>query len=151
MCELPYFHAFLFCIFVKYVDQFFYDEFNCFYDEFNCFYDEFYCFYDEFHCFFPFSLVPGVFGNQQQQHLGMIKAMLSSAMVDNNNPNIQALAVKATSAFILLHDNEPNIQKNFADFLPQFLQVIFLLFIICAFVLDMNFCHFCRVMYVFDY
>lgn len=69
------------------------------------------------------SLVPGVFGNQQQQHLGMIKAMLTSSLADNGNPPVQALAVKATAAFILLHDNEPNIQKNFGDLLPQFLQV----------------------------
>ena len=70
-----------------------------------------------------FSIVPGVFGNQQQQHLNLIKAMLSSAIMDNSNPNIQALAVKATSSFILLNDNEQNIQKSFAEFLPQFLQV----------------------------
>lgn len=70
-----------------------------------------------------YSLVPGVFGNQQQQHLGMIKAMLTSSLADNGNPPVQALAVKATAAFILLHDNEPNIQKNFGDLLPQFLQV----------------------------
>ncbi|XP_071539871.1 importin-5 [Panulirus ornatus] len=71
-----------------------------------------------------FSLVPGVFGNQQQQHLGMIKAMLTSSLADSTNPPVQSLAVKATAAFILLHDNEPNIQKNFADLLPQFLQII---------------------------
>ncbi|KAG7160960.1 Importin-5-like 1 [Homarus americanus] len=70
------------------------------------------------------SLVPGVFGNQQQQHLGMIKAMLTTSLADSSNPPVQALAVKATAAFILLHDNEPNIQKNFADLLPQFLQII---------------------------
>lgn len=71
------------------------------------------------HC----SLVPGVFGNQQQQHLGMIKAMLTTSLADAANPTVQALAVKATAAFILLHDNEPNIQKSFADILPSFLQV----------------------------
>ncbi|KAK8747220.1 hypothetical protein OTU49_016688, partial [Cherax quadricarinatus] len=71
-----------------------------------------------------FSLVPGVFGNQQQQHLGMIKAMLTTSLADSTNPPVQALAVKGTAAFILLHDNEPNIQKNFADLLPQFLQII---------------------------
>lgn len=73
--------------------------------------------------YYQCSLVPGVFGNQQQQHLGMIKAMLTSSLADNGNPPVQALAVKATAAFILLHDNEPNIQKNFGDLLPQFLQV----------------------------
>lgn len=71
-----------------------------------------------------FSLVPGVFGNQQQQHLGMIKAMLTSSLADSGNPPVQALAVKATAAFILLHDNEPNIQRNFADLLQPFLQVL---------------------------
>lgn len=73
---------------------------------------------------FVTSLVPGVFGNQQQQHLGMIKAMLTSSLADSGNPPVQALAVKATAAFILLHDNEPNIQRNFADLLPPFLQVL---------------------------
>lgn len=80
-----------------------------------------------FWCCLVFSLVPGVFGNQQQQHLGMIKAMLTSSLADSGNPPVQALAVKATAAFILLHDNEPNIQRNFADLLQPFLQVLVIL------------------------
>lgn len=72
------------------------------------------------------SLAPGIFGNQQQQNLGLIKAMLTASLVDNSQPTIQALAVKATSAFVLLHDNEASIQKNFADLLPHLLRVSFL-------------------------
>ena len=69
-------------------------------------------------------MAPGVFGNQQQDHLDLIKSMLNAALVDTLHPSVQALAVKATSAFVLLHENEANIQKEFGDLLPNMLTVI---------------------------
>jgi len=71
-----------------------------------------------------FSLVPGAFGNQQAQHLHHIKSMLQSSLADAANFNVQVLGVKATAAFLLLHDSEMEIQKNFADLLPPLLTVI---------------------------
>ncbi|KAA0204007.1 hypothetical protein HAZT_HAZT011606 [Hyalella azteca] len=71
-----------------------------------------------------FSLVPGTFGNQQAQHLGMIRTMLLSSLNDTANPTVQALAVKATSSFLLLHDSEATIHKGFADLLPPMLNII---------------------------
>ena len=39
--------------------------------------------------FLYFSLVPGSFGNQQTQHLHMIKGMLQTSMNDSANFNVQ--------------------------------------------------------------
>lgn len=59
-----------------------------------------------------FGSVPGIFGNQQSQYLIVIKQMLQQCMADATYP-VRYQAVKSLSSFILLHDDDVPIQKNF--------------------------------------
>ena len=60
-----------------------------------------------------FGSVPGIFGNQQAQYLNVIKQMLQQCMADYTNYAVCFQAVKSLSSFILLHDDDIGIQKNF--------------------------------------
>ena len=60
-----------------------------------------------------FGSVPGIFGNQQSQYLTVIKQMLQQCMSDWPNYPVRFQAVKSLSSFILLHDDDLTIQKNF--------------------------------------
>ncbi|KAF6207377.1 hypothetical protein GE061_018618 [Apolygus lucorum] len=71
-----------------------------------------------------FSSVPGVFGNQQTQHLDLIKQMLHQSLMDQTSYTVRFQAVKAVSAFIMLHDKEDPIHKFFKDLLPPIMQVM---------------------------
>lgn len=71
-----------------------------------------------------FGSVPGIFGNQQSQYLSVIKQMLQQCMADWPNYTVRFQAAKSLSAFILLHDDEENIQKHFQ---VTFLQLILVL------------------------
>ncbi|XP_049800660.1 importin-5 [Schistocerca nitens] len=70
-----------------------------------------------------FSSVPGVFGNQQANYLELIKQMLQRSLMDTANYEVRFQAVRAVSAFIILHEKEIAIQKNFSDLLPAMIQV----------------------------
>nr|CAD7590239.1 unnamed protein product [Timema genevievae] len=70
-----------------------------------------------------FTSVPGVFGNQQANYLDIIKQMIQKALVDTTSYEVRFQAVRAVSAFILLHEKEIPIQKHFHDVLPGFMQV----------------------------
>nr|CAD7437675.1 unnamed protein product [Timema bartmani] len=69
-----------------------------------------------------FTSVPGVFGNQQANYLDIIKQMIQKALVDTTSYEVRFQAVRAVSAFILLHEKEIPIQKHFHDVLPGFMQ-----------------------------
>ena len=71
-----------------------------------------------------FGLVPGSFGNQQSNYIHMIQSMLLTSLNDSANPSVQFLAVKATTAFLLLHDSETQIHKSFSDLLSPMLNII---------------------------
>jgi len=43
-----------------------------------------------------FSIVPGIFGNQQNQHLDSIKQMLHSCLIDQSNAQVRFTATRAT-------------------------------------------------------
>ncbi|CAA9994529.1 unnamed protein product [Nesidiocoris tenuis] len=70
-----------------------------------------------------FASVPGVFGNQQTQHLDLIKQMLHQSLMDQTSYNVRFQAVRAVSAFIMLHDKEDPIHKFLKDLLQPMIQV----------------------------
>lgn len=71
-----------------------------------------------------FSSVPGIFANEQNQYLDVIKAMLLKYMASESDTEVRFQAVRALGQFILLHEKEPEIQKHFADLLPEALLII---------------------------
>ncbi|KAL6036883.1 hypothetical protein STEG23_035540 [Scotinomys teguina] len=66
---------------------------------------------------------PGIFGNQQQHYLDVIKRMLVQCMQDQEHPSIRTLSARATAAFILANEHNVALFKHFADLLPGFLQL----------------------------
>ncbi|XP_023570964.1 importin-5 [Octodon degus] len=73
------------------------------------------------HIFWNF---PGIFGNQQQHYLDVIKRMLAQCMQDQEHPSIRTLSARATAAFILANEHNVALFKHFADLLPGFLQAV---------------------------
>uniref|UniRef100_G3TGJ1 Importin 5 n=1 Tax=Loxodonta africana TaxID=9785 RepID=G3TGJ1_LOXAF len=73
------------------------------------------------HIFWNF---PGIFGNQQQHYLDVIKRMLVQCMQDQDHPSIRTLSARATAAFILANEHNVALFKHFADLLPGFLQAV---------------------------
>ncbi|XP_013772605.1 importin-5-like [Limulus polyphemus] len=71
-----------------------------------------------------FTAVPGIFGNQQNRYLDVIRQMLLQSLQDPTNLNVRLAAVKATTAFLVAHEKEHNIQKHFIDCLLPLLQVL---------------------------
>lgn len=71
------------------------------------------------HIFWNF---PGIFGNQQQHYMDVIKRMLVQCMQDQENPTIRTLAARAASAFVLANEHNVPLLKHFADLLPGILQ-----------------------------
>ncbi|XP_018581489.1 importin-5 [Scleropages formosus] len=73
------------------------------------------------HIFWNF---PGIFGNQQQHYLEVIKRMLVQCMQDQENLQIRTLAARATASFVLSNENNAGLLKHFADLLPGILQAV---------------------------
>uniref|UniRef100_A0A8C2NT17 TOG domain-containing protein n=1 Tax=Capra hircus TaxID=9925 RepID=A0A8C2NT17_CAPHI len=71
-----------------------------------------------------FRNFPGIFGNQQQHYLDVIKRMLVQCMQDQEHPSIRTLSARATAAFILANEHNVALFKHFADLLPGFLQAV---------------------------
>ncbi|KAJ1115929.1 hypothetical protein NDU88_004149 [Pleurodeles waltl] len=71
------------------------------------------------HIFWNF---PGIFGNQQQHYMDVIKRMLVQCMQDQENQTIRTLAARAASAFVLANEHNVPLLKHFADLLPGILQ-----------------------------
>ncbi|XP_069829044.1 importin-5 [Dendropsophus ebraccatus] len=73
------------------------------------------------HIFWNF---PGIFGNQQQHYLEVIKRMLVQCMQDQNNLGIRTLSARAAGAFVLANEHNVPLLKHFADLLPGILQSV---------------------------
>lgn len=73
------------------------------------------------HIFWNF---PGIFGNQQQHYLDVIKRMLVQCMQDQANPQIRMLASRAAASFVLANEGNTVLFKHFADLLPGILQSV---------------------------
>ncbi|CAH0556676.1 unnamed protein product [Brassicogethes aeneus] len=71
-----------------------------------------------------FTSVPGVFGNQQNNYLDLIKQMLMQSLQPTESYEVRFQAVRAVGAFILINDKETQILKHYADLLAPMLQVI---------------------------
>lgn len=71
-----------------------------------------------------FASVPGIFGNQQNHYLPVIKDMLMKYLDPSSSEDVRFQAVRAVVAFILLHDKEVEIQKAFSDLLPHVIMII---------------------------
>uniref|UniRef100_A0A670KFI1 Importin 5 n=1 Tax=Podarcis muralis TaxID=64176 RepID=A0A670KFI1_PODMU len=74
--------------------------------------------------YFPFRNFPGIFGNQQQHYLDVIKRMLVQCMQDQENPTIRTLSARAAAAFVLANEQNLPLLKHFADLLPGILQAV---------------------------
>lgn len=93
---------------------------------------------------------PGIFGNQQQHYMEVIKRMLVQCMQDQANPQvgldlafclaldracacllyvlfltcqIRTLAARAAASFVLTNERNTTLLKQFSDLLPGILQV----------------------------
>jgi len=69
-----------------------------------------------------FASVPGVFGNQEQQYIEVIKNMLASSLTDQNY-DVRFGAVKASCNYLLLHEKNTGLQKHFGDLLAPIMNV----------------------------
>ncbi|NWR59070.1 IPO5 protein, partial [Bucorvus abyssinicus] len=73
------------------------------------------------HIFWNF---PGIFGNQQQHYLEVIKRMLVQCMQDQEHPSIKTLSARAAAAFVLANEHNLPLLKHFSDLVPGILQVV---------------------------
>ncbi|XP_061548933.1 importin-5 [Phycodurus eques] len=73
------------------------------------------------HIFWNF---PGIFGNQQQHYMDVIKRMLVQCMQDQANPQIRTLAARAAASFVLSNEGNTALLKHFSDLLPGILQAV---------------------------
>lgn len=70
-----------------------------------------------------FASTPGIFGNQQNNYLDLIKQMLHASLSPNEPYEVRFQAVRAIGAFICINDKETQIIKHFGDLLPGMLAV----------------------------
>ncbi|RDD39148.1 Importin-5 [Trichoplax sp. H2] len=70
-----------------------------------------------------FRNFPTIFGNQQTHYLEVIKRMLFQCMSDTTNHKIAYLAVDATTAFLMVNDND-QLRRHFQDMVPPILTVV---------------------------
>ncbi|RWS30151.1 importin-5-like protein [Leptotrombidium deliense] len=70
--------------------------------------------------------VPGMFGNQQNRYLDVIRQMLIHCLSESptTNLDVRSAAVKATSSFILCHDQEKVIIKHMSDCVMPIIEII---------------------------
>ncbi|XP_060518606.1 importin-5 [Cylas formicarius] len=71
-----------------------------------------------------FTSVPGIFGNQQNNYLDLIKHMLLQSLQPSEAYEVRFQAVRAVGAFIVVNDKETQILKHFSDLLGPMLMVI---------------------------
>ncbi|XP_071084426.1 importin-5-like [Haliotis cracherodii] len=69
-----------------------------------------------------FTVVPGVFGNQQAHYIEVIKQMLGQSLLDREHAQVRFEAVKATTAFLNANDKEQGLLNHFRDLLPGVVQ-----------------------------
>ncbi|CAL8124033.1 unnamed protein product [Orchesella dallaii] len=70
-----------------------------------------------------FSLVPGIFGNQQTNYLDLIKQMFANTF-QCENESVRFHAGKAFACFITDHEKDDNVIKHFSELMPFFLQAM---------------------------
>ncbi len=70
-----------------------------------------------------FGSVPQVFGNQEAQYLDVIKRMLLTSLTDASSFDVRFVAVRAAVNFLLIHDKESSLQRQFSDLLAPVLTV----------------------------
>ena len=71
-----------------------------------------------------FTSVPGIFGNQQNNYLDLIKQMLHQSLNPSEPYEVRFQAVKAIGAFIMTNDKETQILKHFSDLLLPTLTIV---------------------------
>lgn len=71
-----------------------------------------------------FASVPGVFGNQQNNYLDLIKQMLMSSLASSEPYDVRFQAVRAVGSFLIIHDKETQVLKHFNDVLLPMLMVV---------------------------
>lgn len=71
-----------------------------------------------------FTSVPGVFGNEQNNYLDLIKQMMLQSLQPTEPFEVRFQAVRAVGAFIVVNDKETQILKHFGDLLGPMLQII---------------------------
>ena len=73
-----------------------------------------------------FAYVPGIFGNQQNKYLDVIRQMLLSCLLESpaTNLSVRTAAVKATSSFILAHADEKTIIKQLQECIAPIIQLV---------------------------
>ena len=72
---------------------------------------------------YRFSIVPGVYGNEQAKYLDIVKQMLTHSLQDKDHPQVWFEAVKATTAFLTTNCEDHAIVYHFKDLLPGVIQV----------------------------
>ncbi|KAK7090444.1 importin-5-like [Littorina saxatilis] len=69
-----------------------------------------------------FTMFPGIFGNQQNHYLDVIKQMLGQSLQTRNAPQVVYEAVRATTAFLVNNEKETHVQVHMKDLLPHIIQ-----------------------------
>lgn len=70
-----------------------------------------------------FSLIPGIFGNQQTNYLDYIKQMISQSFA-HTEYSVRFFAAKALANFITDHEKEEPILKHFHDLIGPYLKAM---------------------------
>lgn len=70
-----------------------------------------------------FSLIPGIFGNQQANYLDVIKQMLAHSF-QSETFSVRFLAAKAFACFITDHEKEESILKHFSELMPLYMKAM---------------------------
>jgi hypothetical protein len=73
-----------------------------------------------------FAYVPGIFGNQQNKYLDVIRQMLLSCLIESptTNLSVRTAAVKATASFILAHADEKAIIRQLQECIAPIIQLV---------------------------
>ncbi|XP_064614966.1 importin-5-like isoform X2 [Liolophura sinensis] len=71
-----------------------------------------------------FGAVPGIFGNQQNRYLDVIKQMLAQSLQDRDHPQVRFEASEATTSFLLAFEKEPNVLNHFRDLVPGVVEIV---------------------------
>lgn len=70
-----------------------------------------------------FSLIPGIFGNQENNYLDIIKQMLLQSF-QSTEYSVRFYAGRALANFITDHDKEEAVLKHFGDLIGPYLKTI---------------------------
>ncbi|XP_052214366.1 importin-5-like isoform X7 [Dreissena polymorpha] len=71
-----------------------------------------------------FSVVPGIFGDQQTHYLDVIRQMLHQSLAFQDSPAVCFEAVRATTAFLINNEGDSQIVSHFRDLLPGVIHAV---------------------------